>query len=287
MVEQRKAIKTKGLHGDDDRERYKDLSREIKQRCRNDKNKYLSDICHEIEQHAHKNETRDMFKKIKQITRSFTPKFSAIRSEDGRLLTDKAQIKERWKTYCEHLMADNSDQDNGSQTIEVMEREPPILREEVVTAIRKLKTNKSPGEDNIVAEMIVALEEQGIDLLQKICQLVWEQGKWPEDWTKSVYVPLHKKGSREVCDNYRTIALISHASKVMLQIISERLKPYILSQLPPKQAGFVPGRGTREQILNTRQIIEKGGSLMCPHIYVSSTISRPSTAYSGEISGKL
>lgn len=256
-VERRKQLKVKGLRNNDDKEKYATLSRDIRQACRKDKNKYLNDICLEIEQHTHKNETRDMFKKIKQITRSFTPKHTAIRSEDGALLTDKSQIKERWKNYCKQLMADNSVRDNRPQTIEFAEREPSVLREEVTAAVRKLKTNKSPGEDNIVSEMITALGDSGIDVLHRICQLVWNEGKWPEDWTKSIYVPLYKKGSREICDNYRTIALISHASKVLLQIISERIKPHILSQLPPEQAGFVPGRGTREQILNIRQIIEK------------------------------
>lgn len=112
--------------------------------------------------------------------------------------------------------------------------------------------------------MLTALGETGVDIFHKICQRIWENDTWPEDWTTSTYVPIHKKGPKDICENYRTIALISHASKVMLQILVQRIKPYILSQLPPEQAGFVPGRGTREQILNINQIIEKAREFNIP-----------------------
>lgn len=81
---------------------------------------------------------------------------------------------------------------------------------------------------------------------------------WTQEWTESIYyVPLHKKGSRDKCENYRTIALISHFSKIFLHISQERLKPFILPQIAEEQADFTPGRGTRDQLLNIRQVIEK------------------------------
>lgn len=156
---------------------YTELSKDITQRCKNDKNKYLNDICDEIEQYSHKNDTRDMFTKIKQITRSFTPKHTAIRAEDDTLLTEKTQIKNRWKTYCETLMKANDDLGNQIQ----LEREPPILREEVTAPIKKLKAHKLPGADKIVSEMLTAIGDTGIDTLHRICQLIWNQGTWPED----------------------------------------------------------------------------------------------------------
>lgn len=263
-IESRKQLKTAGLHKEEDREQYNRLNQDIKRHCRNDKNKYLNDICAEIELHGHKNESKDLFNKVNQITRTFKSKSWAVRSDDGKLITDRAQARERWKNYCEKLMEDTGSAENHTQTMTHYEKEPPILKEEVTAAVSKLKNNKSPGEDGVVAEMLTALEDTGVELLHRICQMIWDTDTWPDDWTKSIYVPIHKKGPKDICDNYRTIALISHASKVMLNIISERIKPYLLPQLPPEQAGFVPGRGTREQILNIRQIIEKSREFNVP-----------------------
>ena len=106
----------------------------------------------------------------------------------------------------------------------------------------------------------------GIDALHKICTDVWHTGEWPNDWTKSIILPLHKKGSTSKCDNYRTLALISHASKVILHIIHNRIRYYLDWQISQEQAGFVKGRGTRDQILNIRQLIEKSYEFNTPII---------------------
>ena len=84
------------------------------------------------------------------------------------------------------------------------------------------------------------------------------------DWTRSTFIPIHKKGSTKKCENFRTIALISHPSKVLLHIIKNRLKYYLDSQIPAEQAGFVKGKGTREQILNARLLIEKSREFQVP-----------------------
>ncbi|XP_060518459.1 uncharacterized protein LOC132697181 [Cylas formicarius] len=212
-IESLKQLKATGLHRHEDREQYSRLNQDIKHQCRKDKNKYLNDICAEAEQHSHNNESKDLFNKIKHITRTFNSKSWAIRSEAGKLITDKAEIKERWKNYCEKLMEDTGNSNNDTEKSTYNGKEPPILKEEVRTAITKLKSNKSPGEDGIVAEMLTALEETGVELFHRICQMIWDTDIWPDDWTKSVYVPIHKKGPKDICDNYRTIALISHASK--------------------------------------------------------------------------
>lgn len=103
----------------------------------------------------------------------------------------------------------------------------------------------------------MSLGDNGLDVLHKICNHVWQNGEWPKNWTRSVIIPLHKKGSTRKCDNYRTLALISHASKVLLHVINSRIRYYLDWQIPQEQAGFVKGKGTREQILNVRQIVEK------------------------------
>ncbi|XP_072401085.1 uncharacterized protein [Diabrotica undecimpunctata] len=96
-----------------------------------------------------------------------------------------------------------------------------------------------------------------IKVMFKLCNEIWNTGQWPDDWCKLTFIPIYKKGSPTDCNNYRTIDLISHASKVLLNIINETLKSILLPQIPQEQCGFVPGRVKREQILNLRKIIEK------------------------------
>ena len=92
-------------------------------------------------------------------------------------------------------------------------------------------------------------------MLHSICQQIWKTQQWPQDWKRSVFIPIPKKGNAKGCSNYRTIALISHASKVMLKILQARLQPYVNRELPDVQAGFRKGRGTRDQIANICWII--------------------------------
>ena len=94
-----------------------------------------------------------------------------------------------------------------------------------------------------------------------ICQQIWKTQQWPQDWKRSVFIPIPKKGNAEECSNYHTIALISHASKVMLKILQARLQQYVNCELPDVQAGFIKGRGTRDQIANICWIIEKSKEL--------------------------
>ena len=94
-------------------------------------------------------------------------------------------------------------------------------------------------------------------MLQSICQQIWKTQQWPQHWKRSVFIPIPKKVNAKECSNYRTVALISHASKVMLKIFQARLQQYVNHELPVVQAGFRKGRGTRDQIANIRWIIEK------------------------------
>ena len=94
-------------------------------------------------------------------------------------------------------------------------------------------------------------------VLHSICQQIWKTQQWPQDWKRSVFIPIPKRGNAKECSNYQTISLISHASKVMLKILQARLQQYVNCELPDVQAGFRKGRGTRDQIANIRWIIEK------------------------------
>ena len=110
--------------------------------------------------------------------------------------------------------------------------------------------NKASGGDGIPCELFQILKDDAVKVLQSICQQIWKTQQWPQDWKRSVFIPVPKKGNDKECSNYCTIALISHTSKVMLKILQARLQQYMNCELPDVQAGFRKGRGTRDQIAN-------------------------------------
>ena len=117
--------------------------------------------------------------------------------------------------------------------------------------------NKASGVDGIPVELFQILKDDAVKMLHSICQQIWKTQQWPQDWKRSVFIPIPKKGNAKECSNYHTIALISHASKVMLKILQARLQRYMNRELPDVQAGFRKGRGTRDQIANIHWIIKK------------------------------
>ena len=128
---------------------------------------------------------------------------------------------------------------------------------EIKAAVKKLKSGKSPGDDKIAAELIKAMDDTGLAKLCSLCNSIWKHKHWPNDWLKSVFITIPKKGDATLCKNNRTIALISHTSKVLLYVIVERMRKRLDDELPATQAGFRAGRGTRDQISNIRRIMEK------------------------------
>ena len=123
------------------------------------------------------------------------------------------------------------------------------------------------------------LKDDAVKVLHSICQQIWKTQQWPQDWKRSVFIPIPKKGNAKDCSNYRTIALISHASKVMLKILQARLQQYVNRELPDVQPGFRKGRRTRDQITNICQIIEKQESFRRTSIYALLTTPKPLTVW--------
>ena len=117
--------------------------------------------------------------------------------------------------------------------------------------------NKASGDDGIPVELFQILKDDAVKVLHSICQQIWNTQQWAKDWKRSVFIPIPKKDIAKECPNYLTIALISHASKVMLKILQARLQQYVNHELPYVQVGFRKGRGTRDQIANIHWIIEK------------------------------
>ena len=141
----------------------------------------------------------------------------------------------------------------------ITDLEPDIQECKVRWASESITMNKASGGDGIPVELFQILEDDAVKVLHSICQKMWKTQQRPQDWKRSVFNPIPKKGNAKECSNYSTIALISHASKVMLKILQARLQEYMNPELPDVQAGFRKGRGTRDQIANIRWTMEKAG----------------------------
>ena len=171
-------------------------------------------------------------------------------------LTETEDIKKRWQEYTEELYKkDLHDPDNHDGVVTHLE--PDILEWEVKRALGSITTNKANGGHGIPANVLHILKDDAVKVLQSVCHQIWKTQQWPQDWKRSVFIPIPKKGNAKECSNYHTIALISHASKVMLKILQARLQQYMNHELPDVQAGFRKGRGTRDQIANIHCILEK------------------------------
>ena len=158
-------------------------------------------------------------------------------------------IKKRWQECTEELYKkDLHDPDNHDGVITHLE--PDILECEVKWALESITMNKASGGDGIPVELFQMLEDDAMKVLHSMCQQIWKSQQWPQDGKRSVFIPIPKKGNAKECSNYRTIPLISHASKVMFKIFQARLQRFINHELPDVQAGFRKGRGTRDQIAN-------------------------------------
>ena len=120
--------------------------------------------------------------------------------------------------------------------------EPDILECEVKWALESITTKKTSAGDGIPVELLQILRDDAVKVLHSICQQIWKTLQWPQDWKRSVFIPIPKKDNAEECSKYRTIALISHASKVMLKILQARLQQYVNHELPDVQAGFRKSR---------------------------------------------
>ena len=150
---------------------------------------------------------------------------------------------------------DLHDPDNHDGVITHLE--PDILECEVKRALESITTNKVSGGDGIPVELFQILKDDAMKVLHSICQQVWKTQQWPQNWKRSVFILIPKKGNAKQCSNYRTVALSSPASKVMLKILQARLQQYMNRELPDVQAGFRKGRGTGDQIANICWIIKK------------------------------
>ena len=159
------------------------------------------------------------------------------------------------KIHRRTIQKDLHDPDNHDGVITHLE--PGILECEVKGALGSITMSRSSGGDGIPVELFQFLKDDAVKVLHSVCQQIWKAQQRPQDWKKSAFVPIPKKGNAKECSNYHTIVLISHASQVILKILQARLQQYMNHELPDVQAGFRKDRGTRDQIANIHRIITK------------------------------
>ena len=173
--------------------------------------------------------TKDLIKKIRDTKGTFHAKMGSIKDRYDMDLTEE-DIKMRWQEYTELYKKDLYDPDNHDGVITHLE--PDILECEVKWASGSIAVNKASGGDGIPAELFQVLKNDAVKALHSMCQQIWKTQQWPQDWKRSVFIPIPKNGNAKECSDYRIIALISHACKVMLKVLQTRFQQYVNQELP-------------------------------------------------------
>ena len=169
--------------------------------------------------------TRYLFKKIRDTKGTFHAKMGTIKDRNCMDLTEAEDFK-RWQEYT----------DNHDDVITYLE--PNILESKVKWALGSITMSKASGHDGIPVDLFPVLKDDAVKMMHSICQQIWKTQQWPQDWKRSVFIPIPKKCNAKECSNYHTIALISHSSNVMLKILQARLQQYMNCEFPVVQNGF-------------------------------------------------
>jgi hypothetical protein len=199
---------------------------------------------------------RDLYRGINEFKRGYQPRNNLVKDENGDLLADFHNILNRWKNYFSQLLNVH----NVSDVIEVHMAEPLVpgpSHLEVEIAIAKLKKYKSPGSDQIRTELIEAGGEILLSAIHKLINSVWNKEELPDQWKESIIVPIHKKGDKTDCNNYRRISLLSASYKILWTILLSSLSSCIDGIIGDYQCGFQRNRSTTDQIFCISQILEK------------------------------
>ena len=184
----------------------------------------------------------------------FHAKMGTIKDRNGMDLTEAEDIRKRWQEHTEELYKkDLHDPDNHNSVITHLE--PDILECEVKWALGSITTNKATGGNGIPVELFEILKDDAVKVPHSICQQIGKTQQWPQDWKRSVFIPIPKKGNAKECSNYHKITVISHASKVMLKILQARLQQYVNHELPDVQARF---KKQMNQRLDCQHLLDHG-----------------------------
>jgi exonuclease III len=247
-------------------EKYVRLNNELRRETDRAKEEWWSKECDELERLEREGKTDCMYAKVRQLTGTAKVRAklsTGINAKDGELLTEKGEIKRRWKEYVEELYDKESKPEMSEMGVEDEERVeddnkgPEIIRGEIRKAIRNIKKGKAVGVDDIPAEFLKVLGEKAYSQLEELCMQIYMEGIWPDDFTQVVMIPIEKKHNATECSDHRTISLVSHASKILLQILTKRIEAKTVSVIGKTQFGFRRGVGTRDAIGVLRTVVER------------------------------
>ncbi|MGL4388826.1 MAG: reverse transcriptase domain-containing protein [Brevinema sp.] len=263
-VKEKKKIWAKYLstRNERDYQEYKNQRSKVKNIVRLEKNKSWEIFGHKMEKWGEGN-GKMLYRILKTARKEKQKQILWIKGKDGNLLKEEEEIKKRWKEYFSELLGErieieNKDKYNEKFTEEIREEKiKDITLDEIKVYIKKLKYGKAAGIDNIKPEMLKAMENEGIQWLHEIINMIWKNGKLPEDWQTAIILPIPKKGDMFKCENYRGISLLSIPFKIYERALEVRLRKHIEETLEESQAGFRPGRSCQDWIFSLRQILEK------------------------------
>jgi len=259
LCDKRREMKKNKHANTDAADLYRQANNQVKKAMNKAKENWIEMQCTNIEEGIGKGNSKTAFQTLKKLTKNEQHKSSVIEDSNGNLLTESSAVLNRWTEYCTELYNYELKTEPSIINKQQYQKEPieniPILQAEIEDAVKKLKTGKSPGVDNVPGELIKYGGNETIKALTTLCQKIWQLKEWPKEWTQSLVIPIPKKGNAKKCQNHRTISLISHPSKIMLRVMLNRLKNVTEELLAEEQAGFRAGKSTVEQIFNCRIII--------------------------------
>ncbi len=235
---------------------YSKLDKEIKRECTEAKEAMLSEQCSLIEQLDAENKTNLMHAEIRKATgkkRRASPT-TCIEAKDGAIIMEQKEILARWYEYIRELYEDGS---RGDMPHNDGIHGAPITQREVEVALDRLPMKKSPGPDDITAEMLVAAGENGLTELTKMTNMIYDIGCFPEELNKSIFITIPKVAGTAKCEKHRTISLMSHVTKLVLQVIMNRIRSKTIQEVATEQYGFMPDKGTRNAIFVLRRLVER------------------------------
>ena len=266
MIE-KMAQRRKFKHQCDERSKkeYRRLNNELRRETDKARKKWWEEQCDEIEDLQKQGKHAQVYSKIRQLQKRKCKSGTEIKDRHGNLLKNGDQIRSRWKEYIEELYDKENaptveEMSNKTQQASSSEDEmgPSILKEEINQAIKEMKRGKAEGIDCIPAEFLKTLGEKAKGELVEICQQIYETGKWPEDFLRTVMVPLKKKSNATECSDHRNISLVVYASKIRIfdacttsvNILTKRIESKVATTnyIGEDQYGFRKGKGTRYAI---------------------------------------
>src|SRR6476661_4071843 len=262
MDERRAAKKMNSTAG---KRKYRALNNELRRTTDLAYEEWWTKEVNELELLERQGKTEQLYRIIKELTEEKKARSNSksIRDKHGVILKEPDEIKRRWREHIEELYDKGGKPGmeefklENEEDVDEDEKGPDLLDDEIESAINELKCKKAEGVDGIPAEFLKALGERGRKELVSLCRQMYVTGEWPEDFVKSSIVTLEKKPNATECSDHRTIALISHASKIVLKIILRRLENKANYFIGKTQFGFRKGRGTREAIAAMRIMCER------------------------------